>query len=116
MKDLYSFLANKCKALLMQYLEIYQPAGYLFDGEKGESYWTRSAQMVFQQAIQSAAITKKVKFHTLRHSFATHALENGTNLRVIKEILGDNSSKIAEIYTHVTQRTLHEFKNPIDLY
>jgi len=100
---------------LAKYLKIYVHAGYLFEGEKGESYWTRSTQMVFQQAIQRAAITKEVKFHTLRHSFATHALENGTNLWAIQEILGDNSSKTAEIYTHVTQRTLHEFKNPLDL-
>ena len=115
LKDRYSFLANKCRQLLVEYLAAYKPQNYLFEGEGNEPYASRSAQLVFHQAINRAGIKKEVKFHTLRHSFATHALENGTNLRVIQEILGHSSSRTTEIYTHVTQKTLHDFRNPLDL-
>ncbi len=114
LKDRYSFLAHKCRHLLIRYLEVYKPRVYLFEGEDGDQYSSRSAQLVFHQAIKRAGIKKDVKFHTLRHSFATHALENGTNLRIIQEILGHNSSKTTEIYTHVTQKTLEDFRNPLD--
>lgn len=115
MKDRYVFIAKKCIPVLLSYIEIYKPAAFLFEGENGGPYSSRSAQLVFHYAVQRAGINKDVKFHTLRHSFATHALENGTNLRVIQEILGHNSSKTTEIYTHVTQKTLESFRNPLDL-
>lgn len=114
MKDRYVFIAKKCIPVLLAYLKMYTPAVYLFEGEKGGPYSARSAQLVFHYAVKRAGIRKDVKFHTLRHSFATHALENGTNLRVIQEILGHNSSKTTEIYTHVTQKTLESFRNPLD--
>jgi site-specific recombinase XerD len=60
-------------------------------------------------------LSKEVKFHTLLHSFATHPLETGTNIRIIQEILGHNSSRTTEIYTHVSQKTLEDFKNPLDI-
>ncbi len=116
LKDRYSFLAKKARIVIEAYLQQYQPKQYLFEGEGNEMYSQRSAQLVFHHAVQRAGIQKEVKFHTLRHSFATHALENGTNLRVIQEILGHNSSRTTEIYTHVTQKTLHEFRNPLDLF
>jgi len=116
LKDRYSFLAKKCEPLIVEYLKAYKPRIYLFEGEGLEMYASRSAQLVFHQAIHRAGIKKEVKFHTLRHSFATHALENGTNLRVIQEILGHSSSRTTEIYTHVTQKTLHDFRNPLDLF
>jgi site-specific recombinase XerD len=114
-KDRYTYMAKKCVPVLAAYLQQYAPATFLFEGKDGGAYSTRSAQLVFHQAATRVGISKEVKFHTLRHSFATHALETGTNLRIIQEILGHNSSRTTEIYTHVSQKTLEDFKNPLDI-
>jgi site-specific recombinase XerD len=70
--------------------------------------------MILKQAVSKTNITKKVTMHTLRHSFATHLLENGTDLRYIQVLLGHQSSKTTEIYTHVTTKGFDKIKNPLD--
>jgi len=80
----------------------------------GKAYSARSAQNVFSDCLKRAGIEKPATFHTLRHCFATHALENGVSLRVIQQLLGHSSLKTTEIYTHITQKTLDEFKSPLD--
>ena len=74
----------------------------------------RTAQTVFAKACKNAGIQKDVSIHTLRHSFATHLLEGGTDIRYIQELLGHRSSKTTEIYTHVSNRELGRIRSPLD--
>lgn len=94
---------------------MYKPISYLFEGSiKGNPYDDRSLQQVLKNAIQKAGITKPVTLHWLRHSYATHLLESGTDLRYIQELLGHNSSKTTEIYTHVSTKNIQQIKSPFD--
>jgi integrase/recombinase XerD len=86
----------------------------LFEGQDGGQYSTRSIQAFFQEICQKAGIKKKVSVHTLRHSFATHLLENGTDLRYIQALLGHESTKTTEIYTHVTTKGFDQIKSPLE--
>ena len=113
-KDRHSLLSESLLPLLREYFQLYQPKDYLFEGEKGGTYSSRSAQSVLRQAVGKAKIRKRVTLHTLRHSFATHLLESGTDLRYIQTLLGHNSSKTTEIYTHVSTKALGEIKSPLD--
>ena len=101
--------------LLRKYYKKYQPENYLFEGPGGEQYSGSSVRKVLKRAVKKAGIFKNVVPHTLRHSFATHLLENGTNLRYIQTLLGHTSSRTTEIYTHVSTRKLDEIKSPLDL-
>ncbi len=113
-KDRYTLLSIKTLTLLRIYFKEYKPKEYLFEGQFGGQYSTRSIQQFFQEIIKRAGISKKVTVHSLRHSFATHMLENGTNLRYIQSLLGHESSKTTEIYTHVTTKGFENLKSPID--
>jgi integrase/recombinase XerD len=87
----------------------------LFEGHiVGEIYSEKSLQSVLKQALQKTGMTKPVSLHWLRHSFATHLLESGTDLRYIQELLGHNSSKTTEIYTHVSTTSIQQIKSPFD--
>ena len=88
---------------------------YLFEGATiGEAYDARSLQNVIKQAIHKAGIHKPVTLHWLRHSYATHLLEAGTDLRYIQEILGHASSRTTEIYTHVSTQSIQQIVSPFD--
>ena len=88
---------------------------WLFEGQmEGEQYDERSLASVLKQALAKVKITKPVSLHWLRHSYATHLLETGTDLRYIQELLGHRSSKTTEIYTHVSTRELQKIKSPFD--
>jgi site-specific recombinase XerD len=113
-KDRYTLLAEKMLPLLRDYYEKHHPEEYLFEGEGGGQYSGRSLQTVVKEALQRANVKKYATVHTLRHSFATHLLENGTDLRYIQNLLGHSSSKTTEIYTHVTSKALSGIKSPLD--
>jgi site-specific recombinase XerD len=114
-KDRYTLLSDVTLVYLRRYYKAYTPKEYLFEGAEGRRHLSeRTAQTVFHNAAMKAGIVKSVSIHTLRHSFATHLLEGGTDLRYIQELLGHASSKTTEIYTHVTQKTLGRIVNPLD--
>lgn len=114
-KDRYTLLSNKILVLLREYYTIYKPTNYLFEGQYGNQYNSRTAQQVLQQAVEKVGITKRITLHTLRHSFATHLLENGTDLRYIQNLLGHSSPKTTMIYTHISNASLKKIVNPFDM-
>jgi integrase/recombinase XerD len=114
-KDRIVPLSTKILEMLREYYRLYKPQKYLFEGLTiGEQYDSRSLQLVLKQAVQKAGIQKPVTLHWLRHSYATHLLESGTDLRYIQELLGHNSSKTTEIYTHVSTKNIQQIKSPFD--
>ena len=114
-KDRIVPLSPKILEMLRDYYKVYKPTTYLFEGQiSGEPYDSRSLQQVLKQALQKTGITKPATLHWLRHSFATHLLESGTDLRYIQELLGHNSSKTTEIYTHVSTKSIQQIKSPFD--
>ena len=114
-KDRIAPLSQKILAMLRVYFSAYKPKLYLFEGQTpGVAYDARSLQQVLKQALQKAGIDKPVTLHWLRHSYATHLLESGTDLRYIQELLGHNSSKTTEIYTHVSTKSIQQIKSPFD--
>lgn len=94
---------------------MYKPKTWLFEGQRiGEPYSARSLQLVLKEALIQARIKKPVTLHWLRHSFATHLLESGTDIRYIQSLLGHNSPKTTMIYTHVSEQSLSKIKMPYD--
>jgi integrase/recombinase XerD len=114
-KDRIVPLSPKILILLRTYFKQYKPITYLFEGQKaGSAYEARSLQLVMKNAIEKGGITKLATLHWLRHSFATHLLEAGTDLRYIQEILGHTSSRTTEIYTHVSTKSIQKIVSPFD--
>jgi len=113
-KDRYTLLSDKILEQLRVYWKEYKPRLWLFEGVKSTHIHIRTVEKVFQEAVAKTNIRKKVSVHTLRHSFATHLLEAGTDLRYIQELLGHRDSKTTEIYTHVSSKSLGQIKSPLD--
>lgn len=114
-KDRMLPISDKLITMLREYYRAYKPKIWLFEGQNpGEQYSERSIQLVLNQALNKARINKPVTLHWLRHSYATHLLENGTDLRYIQELLGHSSSKTTEIYTHVSTHSIQKIKSPFD--
>ncbi len=114
-KDRIAPLSIKSIQMLREYYTAYKPKEYLFEGQHaGQPYDNRSLQKVLKQSLLKAQINKPVTLHWLRHSYATHLLEAGTNLRYIQEILGHSSPKTTQIYTHVSSEGLQHIISPFD--
>ncbi len=114
-KDRIVPLSDKILQMLREYYIAEKPQFWLFEGQKkGEPYDERSLVSVLKQALHKAKISKPVTLHWLRHSYATHLLEAGTDLRYIQEILGHSSSKTTEIYTHVSIKNIQNIVSPFD--
>jgi len=114
-KDRIAPLSVRVLDLLGEYYKSYKPLVWIFEGqEPGEPYDARSLQLVLKQALAKVKMTKPVTLHWLRHSYATHLLESGTDLRYIQEILGHRSSKTTEIYTHVSTKSIQRIVSPFD--
>lgn len=114
-KDRYTILSEVAVDILRTYVKKYRPEGWLFPGADETKHLTeRSVECVFREACQKARIYRKYTVHTLRHSFATHLLESGTDLRYIQELLGHASSKTTEIYTHVCEKDIQRIRSPLD--
>lgn len=114
-KDRMATLANATLQLLREYVRHYRPAYYLFEGqEKGAPYSTRSAQTIFNRVFKKLGLPETISFHSLRHSYATHLLENGTDIRYIQELLGHNDIKTTLRYTHVSRKELGAIESPLD--
>jgi len=106
-KDRYTLLSDVVLEYLRMYWKAYKPRTWLFEGQiPTEPYSVRSAERVFENAAKKAGIQKDVSIHTLRHSFATHLLEQGTDIRFIQELLGHSSVRTTEIYTHVSRKQI----------
>jgi len=115
-KDRYTMLSDVAMKTLREYQRKYKLQTWLFLGQRKDKHISiRTVQAIFEQARDKAGIGKDVTVHSLRHSFATHLLENGVDLRYIQELLGHKHSKTTEIYTHVSNKNLREIKSPLDM-
>jgi integrase/recombinase XerD len=115
-RDRYVTLSNKVLILLGEYHKTYQPVIYIFEGQKGGKYSTRSIQEIFKKALKIAGIKKQATVHTLRHSYATHLIEQGVDIRIVQELLGHKNIKTTQIYTHITDMTKRQVKSPLDMF
>jgi len=113
-KDRYVNLPHSILEQLRTFYKEYRPKKYLFEGQNGGQYSMRSAQQVFKNALQKAGINKEVGIHSLRHSYATHLLEQGTDIRFIQELLGHKDLKTTLIYTEVTNKNIRNITSPLD--
>lgn len=113
-KDRIVPLSEKITLILREYYMACKPRLWLFEGQKEDKYCEESLAKVFKNALFKAGIIKPASLHWLRHSYATHLLENGTDLRYIQELLGHSSSKTTEIYTHVSTKSIQNVKSPFD--
>ena len=113
-KDRITTLSNTILQLLRLYYKDYNPNNFLFEGQKGFQYTGASILKVVDQAAKRANIAQKVTPHMLRHSFATHLLEDGTDLRKIQNLLGHSSLKTTEVYTHLAINYQVDINNPLD--
>jgi len=113
-KDRYIPISPTMIILLEKYLYQYKPKLYVFEGKFSPQYSPVSARQVLKRILRFTDITKHVTLHTLRHSYATHLLENGTDIRFIQELLGHNDPKTTMIYTHVSTTSLEKIRNPFD--
>ena len=115
LRDRYTLFSQVAIQGVKAYVETYRPEKWLFPGQRpGRHLSARAAQKVITRAREKAGIPQHATMHTLRHSFATHLLEAGTDLRYIQELLGHKSSKTTEIYTHVSKKDLGRIQSPLD--
>ncbi len=114
-KDRYTLLSETALTILREYFRAFKPKDWLFPGEERDDHLSeRAAQEIFRDAKKKAGILKPATFHTLRHSFATHLLEDGVDMRYIQELLGHGNIRTTERYTHVSESALGRIKSPLD--
>ena len=107
-------LSKQLIPIFNQYIAEYQPKYWLIEGQHGDQYAKRSVQSIFRRAAQKAGVGEFATLHTLRHSFATHLMEQGVDTRYVQELLGHASINTTMIYTHVTQKRLSDIISPLD--
>lgn len=113
-KDRFVPLSEKILTLLRTYYSSFRPKKWLFEGQFGGRYSEKSLANVLVRAVENAGIKKPVSLHWLRHSFATHLMEKGTDINLIQKLLGHNSIKTTQLYTHVSRKSLEKVKSPFD--
>jgi len=113
-KDRYTILPRTLKPTLRTQERLKQPNDYLFTGRNNKKLTEATIQKIVQHAAAQARIQKTVTPHTLRHSFATHLLEAGTDIRYVQELLGHANIRTTEHYAHVTNKALNSIKSPLD--
>jgi len=115
-KDRNLPLSENILLLLREYYKKHTPKQYLFEGQKGGKYSATSIRQVFNRVVKKSGIKKHATPHTLRHSYATHLLEDGVDVRIIQKLLGHNSLNTTMIYTHIATPTLLKVKSPFDSF
>ena len=113
-KDRIVALPDKLLLLLREYYKVYQPKDFLFEGAKGDQYSERSVQLILKNAMSKAGVLSKGSVHTLRHSYATHLIKSGIDVRVVQELLGHNDIRTTMIYTHITDVDKKNTPSPLD--
>jgi site-specific recombinase XerD len=114
-KDRSTILSEKAAQFIEEYINFFNICVWLFPGQKSNCPLTiRSAQHIFDKSLRRAQIFKKISIHGLRHSFATHLLESGTDIRYIQSLLGHANIRTTERYTHVARRNVLKIKSPLD--
>jgi len=113
-KDRYTILSSTSLALLRDYYRKYEPKEYLFEGQSGGRYSSESASKLFKRAVERSGVNKSATLHTLRHSFATHLLEQGVSIVHIQKLLGHSNINTTMIYTHIAKADLLGIKSPLD--
>jgi len=114
MKDRVSILSEDLLILLRKYFKQHHPKIWLFESTENKQFSPRAIQKIFHQAFDKTGISKHATLHTLRHTFATHMLENGEDVRKIQRLLGHKNIKTTEIYTHITSEAIRNIKSPLD--
>ena len=112
-KDRITIFPEKIKNDLQCLIAGKNPNDYVFESERGGKLTERTAQKVFENALQTAGIKRDATFHSLRHSFATHLLENGVDVRYVQELLGHRNIRTTQVYTQVTNPKLKNIKSPL---
>ena len=113
-KDRIVALPDKLLLLLREYYKVYEPKDFLFEGAKGDQYSERSVQLILKNAMSKAGVLSKGSVHTLRHSYATHLIKSGIDVRVVQELLGHNNIRTTMIYTHITDIDKKSTPSPLN--
>jgi len=113
-KDRYAVLSPIALELLRTYWKLYKPKKWLFENKDGQPVPESTAQTIFKNALEKSGVKKKASIHTLRHSFATHLLEQGVSLPIIQQLLGHKSLKTTSGYLHVQQYSIDAVRSPLD--
>jgi site-specific recombinase XerD len=114
-KERYTVLSNRALQTISTYYRLHKPTQFLFEGRGGNKYSVRSIMKIVEKAVMKAGINKKATSHTLRHSFATHLLDNGVSLRVIQKLLGHSHIQSTTVYTHVSNQSITRIISPLDM-
>jgi site-specific recombinase XerD len=116
-KDRYTLLSDRAADFMLQYCSLCKIGSWLFPGISAGCHLSiRSAQNIFIKALKKAGIAKPATIHSLRHSFATHLLESGTDIRYIQELLGHAALRTTQRYTHVARRAVLKIRSPLDTF
>lgn len=112
-KDRITILPESLRNELGNLIAGKKPSDYIFESERGGGLSSRTAQKIFSRALKSAKVNKPASFHSLRHSFATHLLENGVDIRYVQELLGHSNIRTTQVYTQVTNPSLRNIRSPL---